>query len=63
MECFVGSFSDLVQLVLQGIDLPFKLLEGLALRRDEQAPVLAPGVALASLWLRFPTCSEPLPDR
>ena len=40
-----GSFPDLVQFVLQGIDLPFQLLEGCALRSDEQAPVLAPGVA------------------
>jgi hypothetical protein len=45
LERSAGSLADLVQLVLQGIDLPFHLLEGATFRRDEQAPILAPGVA------------------
>lgn len=44
LECSPGAFPDLVQLVLQGIDLPFHFLEGGALRNGEQAPVLTPGV-------------------
>ncbi len=38
LECPTGSFPDLVQPVLQVIDLPLNLFEGVALRRDEQAP-------------------------
>jgi hypothetical protein len=45
LEGSAGSFPDLVQLVLQGIDLPFHLFEGCTFRSDEQASVLAPGVA------------------
>jgi hypothetical protein len=41
----VGSFLDLVQLALQGVDLALNLLEGGALLSDEQPPILAPGVA------------------
>ena len=48
LEGSAGSLADLVQLVLQGIDLPFHLFEGVALRRDEQAPILAPGIAQES---------------
>ena len=45
LEGSPGSFPDLVQLDLQGIDLPFHLFEGCTFRSDEQAPVLASGVA------------------
>jgi len=48
LERSTGSFPDLVQLVLQGINLPLNLFEGVALRRDEQAPILAPGIAQES---------------
>jgi hypothetical protein len=45
LERLAGSFPDLVQLVLQGVDLPLHLFEGGAFRSDEQASILAPGVA------------------
>jgi hypothetical protein len=43
-----GLVPDLVQLVLQGIKLPFDLLKGTALWGDEQASVLAPNVSQKS---------------
>ena len=45
LECALSSLADLVQLVLKGIDLPFNLFEGCALRCDEQASILTPSVA------------------
>jgi hypothetical protein len=45
LERSAGSLADLVQLVLQGIDLPFQFLEGSVFRGDEQSSILAPGVA------------------
>jgi hypothetical protein len=41
LEGSAGSLSDLVQLILQGIELPFHFLERGAFGRDEQKPVLA----------------------
>jgi hypothetical protein len=41
LEGSAGAFADLAQLALEGVDLPFHLLEGGAFRRDEQAAILA----------------------
>jgi hypothetical protein len=45
LEGSVGSFPNLVQLILQRIDLALQLLEGRASGCDEQTPVLALGVS------------------
>jgi hypothetical protein len=42
LERSAGSLADLVQLVLQGIDLPFDLLKGSAFWGDEQTSILVP---------------------
>ena len=44
LEGSAGSLADFVQLVLQGVNLPFNLFEGRALRGDEQVAILASGV-------------------
>jgi hypothetical protein len=41
LEGSAGSFADLVQFVLQGIELSLHFFEGCALRRDEETSVLA----------------------
>jgi hypothetical protein len=38
LERSAGSFPDLVQFVLKGIDLAFHLLEGQAFSGDEHTP-------------------------
>jgi len=47
LEGALSSLADLVQFVLKRVDLPFDLIEGRgrALWRDNQASILAPGVA------------------
>ena len=58
LEHSAGSFPDLVQLILEGVDLPSHLLEEQAFWRDEQAAVLAPGYSAAGQSSHPPGCLE-----
>ena len=45
LEGSPGSLADLVHLVLKGVNLALDFLIGRALRRDEQAAILARGIS------------------
>jgi hypothetical protein len=48
LERSAGPLTQLAQLVPQGVDLPLNCLQGRAFRRDEEAAILAAGVAQES---------------